>query len=590
VIESAAQLLLGAVCMWAIAVVLATLAGTRCALVACALVSALGGALAAAGGICVAAEGARAMWTIGAGNLVGAVTLRLDPLAAAFIVLLGLVALAIGLFAPRYHVPSRGSVFYLSAYNLALLASLGVLVAGNATLFLAAWESMTLFSYLLILRQHRIAGVAKAAFLFLALGEVGFALIVAAFAILATQTGTLDLTAMASRSEAVPLARRSTVFVLALLGFGFKAGLVPLHVWLPAAHPVAPADGSGFLSGMVIKLGVYGLMLFAFELLGSGPTWWGVLTTAIGAFTAVVGVLYAAIERDFKRLLAYSSIENIGIIVTAVGAAAIFLTYGQRALGALLLIAALYHVINDGTYKTLLFMEAGVIEHATGTRDLDQLGGLIDRLKASTVISLIGVLGIAGLPPLNGFVSEWLVFQGLFQDFRIEPLAGVVLVVAGATLALSGGLAIMAFARAFGIAFLGMPRSQNAAHARETGQPLLGPGSLAVACIALSIGTPTVILVLDHVVWSVIGVELQPNLLIANLTVIPAHTKFSSFSPTYLAVFLLCVSGAIVYLLCSRSAPRTKPHCSGLGRRHSRIQTPNAIHRHRLRQPGARHI
>ncbi len=548
-------LLLGAASLWAAAVVLAAFASVRWGLAASALVSAVGGALAAAGGIVVAINGSGVAWVVGASNIVGAVSLRLDPLAAVFVVLLGLVALAIGLFAPRYHELGRGSSFYLSSYNLALLASLGILVAGNATVFLAAWESMTLFSYLLILRHHRRVGVAKAAFLFLALGEVGFVLIVAAFAVLAAKTGTLDFAAMASRSHAVPLAWRGVVFVLALIGFGFKAGLVPLHIWLPEAHPVAPADGSGFLSGMIIKLGVYGIMLFVFELLGGGPVWWGVLTTCIGALTAVIGVLYAVIERDFKRLLAYHSIENIGIIVTATGAAMIFAADGQNALGAFLLIAALYHVINHGTYKTLLFMEAGVIEHVTGTRDLDLLGGLIHRLKVSTVISLIGTLGIAGLPPLNGFVSEWLVFQGLFQGFRIEPLVGVVMVIAGAALALSGGLAIMAFAHAFGIAFLGMPRSQDAADAREQGQPILGPAVLAAACIALSIGAPAVVLTLDHVTKSVTGVELQPNLLIANLAIIPAYTGFSSFSPTYLAAFLFCVV-AVPLLIYFLSRPR----------------------------------
>lgn len=548
----------GAACLWAVAALVAVFASARAAMIASAWVSTLGGALAAAGGIFVAIQGTGAAWTLSADNPVGGVTVRLDPLAGVFVALLGLVALAIGLFAPRYHTPGRGSAVYLFFYNLALLASLGVLVAGNATFFLVAWESMTLFSYLLILRHHGDPGVAKAAFLFLALGEVGFAMIVAAFAILAVQTGTLDFATMAARSHALPLAWRSTIFVLALFGFGFKAGVVPLHVWLPEAHPVAPADGSGFLSGLVIKLGVYGILLFAFELLGGGPAWWGVLTMGIGAFTAIIGVLYAVIERDFKRLLAYHSIENIGIIVTAAGAAMIFTSYTQSALGAFLLLAALYHVLNHGTYKTLLFMEAGVIEHTMGSRDLDEMGGLVHRLKATTVISLIGTLGIAGLPPLNGFVSEWLVFQGLFQGFRIEqPLVGALIVLAGAALALSGGLAIMAFAHAFGIAFLGMPRSAGAARAKEAGQPVLGPGLLAVACIALSLGAPAVVLGLANVAQSVTGVQLQPNLLIAHLAILPAHTNFSSFSPTYLAVFLICIAAVpvLIYLVARPRAP-----------------------------------
>ena len=197
-----------------------------------------------------------------------------------------------------------------------------------------------------------------------------------------------------------------------------------------------------------------------------------------GAISAVLGILYALMERDLKRFLAFSSIENIGIIVTALGAGMTFTAYGQRAIGAFLLIVALYHTINHGTYKTLLFLEAGVIEHATGTRDMDRLGGLIHRLPRTAVICLIGTVAIAALPPLNGFVSEWMLFQGLFQGFRISShLVGILIVIAGALIALTGGLAINAFARAYGIPFLGMPRSGPAAHASESRQPLAGPGA-----------------------------------------------------------------------------------------------------------------
>jgi hydrogenase-4 component B len=561
---AAAILLLCAAALWLTAAAMAPLARAGRGVVACAAGSALGGVAALAGGVLVALHGAGASMTIGSADLVGAVTLQLSPLAAAFIALLGLVAVAIGLFAPRYHTAGRGTSFYLCAYNVALLASLGVLVAGNVIVFLVTWESMTAFSYLLILRHQARRSVLAGGFWFLALGEVGFALVVAAFAILSVKTGTLDLAAMAARSHAVSGAWRSAVFVLALAGFGFKAGIVPLHIWLPEAHPVAPADGSAFLSGLIIKLGVYGVMLFAFQLLAGGPMWWGALTVIIGALTAVIGVLYAVIEADFKRLLAYHSIENIGIIVTATGAAIMFRAGHQPALSAYMLLAAIYHVVNHGTYKALLFLEAGVVEHATGTRDLDRLGGLARAMPRSSVITLIGTLGIAGLPPLNGFVSEWLIFLGLFQGFRIQPLAGVVLVVAGAALALSGGLAVMAFAHAFGIGFLGIPRTRAAAKASERGQPLAGPGLLAVACVGLAIGAPLVLIALDRVARAVTGVELRPNLLVAHLTIIPAHQHFAAFSPTYLAVFLFCVSAVPVAIcLAGRQRTRTVPVWDG---------------------------
>ncbi len=555
-IHAATICLIAGAAAWLVGVAVGTLARRSSGVFGAATASAIGGAAAAVGGVLVAVHGEGAAHTIGAGNVVGAVTLRLDPLAAVFIAVLGIVALAIGLYVPRYHHAGAGSAWYLPALNLAFFASLAVLVAGNAVVFLVAWESMTLFSYLVVLRHHRRAGVARAAFLFLALGETGFALVVAAFAILATQTGTLDFAGMAAAAAHVSAEWRDTVFVLALVGFGFKAGLVPLHIWLPEAHPAAPADGSGFLSGLVISLGVFGITLFAFELLPGGPPWWGILTMGLGALSAVLGILYALMERDLKRFLAYSSIENIGVILTALGGAMVFNAYGQREIGAFLLLAGLYHVVNHGVYKTLLFLEAGVVEHTTGTRDMDELGGLIHRLRASAVITLIGTLGIAALPPLNGFVSEWLIFQGLFQGFRIgNNFVGILIVVAGASLALTSGLAIMAFARAFGIPFLGMPRSRGAASASERGQPLVGPGLLAAACVGLAIGAPVVLAVLDRVVRATSGVEIHSRLLLPQLTVIPAHTDFAAFSPTYLAVFLLCVA-AVPLLIFFSSRPR----------------------------------
>jgi hydrogenase-4 component B len=519
--------------------------------------SSAGGLVAVVGGVLLALSGHPATLVSGGpGELVGNLSLQATPLAAAFLVLLGLVSLSIGLFAPRYHRPSRGTATYTCVYNLALLASLAVLLAANVTTFLVAWESMTLASALLVLRYRAQPGVARGTLLFLALGEVGFAMMVVAFVIMATKCNSLDLATIAARASGVGIAWRGAAFALALVGFGFKAGLVPLHIWLPAAHPVAPADGSAFLSGLVVKLGVYGVALFGFRLLGPQAPWWGLLTMLVGALSALVGILYALMERDLKRFLAYSTVENIGVIFAALGAAITFASYGQRALGTFLLIVALYHSVNHGTYKTLLFLEAGAIEHGAGTRDLDQLGGLVHRMRATTVISLVGVLGIAALPPLNGFVSEWMVFQGLFQGFRVPGhISGVLMVVAAATLGLTAGLAVMAFARAFGVGFVGMPRSRQAAHASEKGQPLLGPGVLAAACVALGVGAPAVLVALDHVARGVTGVELHPKLLIPDLTVIPAHTNFSAFSPTYLAVFILAVA-AVPVLIYLAARPR----------------------------------
>jgi len=533
----------GAAAAWGAAALVALAGGAgRPGIRACCALSGLGGVAALVGGASSLWSGNSRVVTAGGSVVVGTLQLQATSLAGVFVALLGLVAVATAAYVPHYHEPGHGTGLYLAVYNLALLASLAVLAAGNVVTFLVAWETMALLCYLLILRRPRRDEVAAGAFWFLALSETGFVLIVAAFVILAAKTHTMQLDLIAARAHLVTGGWRDTAFLLALTGFGFKAGLVPLHVWLPEAHPVAPADGSAFLSGLVVKLGVYGIALFAFRLLPAGPAWRGIITMAAGAVTAAIGILYALNERDIKRFLAYSTIENIGIIVTAFGAAMTFWAYGQRLLWAFLLLAGLYHVANHGSYKTLLFLEAGVVEHATGTRDMDRLGGLARRMPRASVVTFVGTLGIAALPPFNGFVSEWLIFQGLFQGFRTgSHLVAILIVLAAATLGLTGGLAIYAFVRGYGIPFLGMPRTRQAAEASEAGQPVAGPALLAVACAALAVGAPVVLAALARAMRTVTGVTLRPVLLPGNLTVIPAHTKFSGFSPTYLTVFLLAV-------------------------------------------------
>jgi len=549
------DLLYGAGGAWLAAALAGLLAGSRRpGLLTCCAISALGGVAAVAGGCWSLIYGNTFVVTPGgtAQTITGGpLQLQATSLAGVFVAVLGIVAVAIAWYAPRYHKPGRGTAVYLAAYNLALLACLAVLAAGGMVTFLVAWETMSLACYLVILRHPRSDASARGGFWFLALSEIGFLLVVAAFVILSTKTHGTSLDAIAARAHLVSGGWLAAAFLLALAGFGFKAGLVPLHVWLPEAHPVAPADGSAFLSGVVVKLGVYGIALFAFRLDPVAGAWPGLVTMGAGAITSAIGILYAMRERDIKRFLAYSTIENTGIIVTAFGAAMIFHAYRLPDLYAFLILAGLYHVANHGCYKTLLFLEAGVVEHATGTRDMDRLGGLVHRLPRSTVVAFVGTLGIAALPPLNGFVSEWLIFQGLFQGFRTgSHLIAILIVLAAATLGLTGGLAIYAFVRGFGIPYLGMPRTRPAAAAREVGQPLGGPGLLAVACVALAVGAPVVLAALSRTVRTVTGVSLGPLLLPGKLTVIPAHADFSAFSPTYLAVFLTaaCAVPALIYL------------------------------------------
>ena len=546
-------LIAATVACWIVAGAVAVAVPQGSGLRSAASLSSLGGILALAAGVWIVVGHLTWQFDVG-GGVAGEVGLRITPLSGVFVIALGLVAAAIGAYLPRYHRAGPGTGAYLLVYQGALIASLVVLAASSITVFLVAWESMTLTSFLMIVRHRRDPAVVQGGFLFLALGEVGFALIVAALAILGTQAGSTSFSVIAAHAPHLSAGWADAVFVLALLGFGFKAGLVPLHIWLPAAHPVAPADGSGFLSGVVTKLGVFGFALVAFQLLPSGPAWWGVLALGLGSLSAALGVLYSLMERDWKRFLAYSTIENIGIVFVALGASLAFFESHQPAVGALLLIAGLYHVLNHAAYKTLLFLETGVVEHAVGSRDLDRLGGLARRMPRAAALTLVGTLGIAALPPLNGFVSEWLVFQGLFQGFRIPShVIGVVLVIAAATLALTGGMAINAFARAFGIPFLGMARSEEAAVANEVGQPVAGPALLAVACCFLAVGAPLVLTALDRVVQATTSENILAKLIVPGLTVIPAHTDFSAFSPTYLAVCLLAMLLVPVLIVRSRT-------------------------------------
>ena len=277
--------------------------------------------------------------------------------------------------------------------------------------------------------------------------------------------------------------------ILFLFGFGVKAGIVPLHIWLPEAHPVAPSNVSALLSGVIIKTGIYGLTRVLFDFMGTPPNWWGVTVLSIGTISAVLGVLYALMEHDLKRLLAYHSIENIGIILMGLGASLMFLHTNHPVLAALALIAGLYHTINHAIFKALLFLGAGAILHATHTRNMEEMGGLIKRMPKTAFFFLIGAVAISALPPLNGFVSEWLTYQSLLQGFGTTgSLVRLMFPLSGAMLALTGALAAACFVKAFGITFLAQPRSEPAAKAHEAAPTMvLGMGLLAAACFFLGL-------------------------------------------------------------------------------------------------------
>jgi hydrogenase-4 component B len=431
------------------------------------------------------------------GPLPGVVlTWRLDGLSIFF----GLVIVAISAVTALYGLghgrhkpalPGSGVLFVLF-----ILAMLGVVVAGDAFTFLIAWESMSLVSCALVLTDHHRDSVRRAGWAYAVMSHAATACIVAAFLLMARESGSLAFAEWSARASSLDALTASIVFALGLVGFGTKAGMIPLHVWLPRAHPVAPAHVSALMSGVMIKLGIYGLVRLSFEWLPIGPAWWGQLILVLGAVSAVLGVLYALMEHDLKRLLAYHSVENIGIILMGLGTALVARSLDLGAVVAIALAAALFHVANHATFKALLFMGAGAIDSVVGTRELERLGGLLRRMPFTGACFLIGSAAIAGLPPLNGFTSEWLTYQSLISLGRgsTEPQIALVPLMAVGALALTAALALACFVKAFGVAFLGIARSPHAAAATEVGAlERVAMATLAVSCVALGLGAAPVV-------------------------------------------------------------------------------------------------
>ena len=420
----------------------------------------------------------------------GAFVLGLDGLSACFLLpILALSALAalygsesLGAFRGR-PVPARAWPFFaLLVAGMAL-----VVLARNGVLFLVAWEVMSLAAYFLVVLEDETRAVRDAGWTYLVATHLGTAFLVVMFVVLGHAAGSLDFERFGAAGPLAP-SRAGLLFVLAMIGFGTKAGFMPLHVWLPEAHPAAPSHVSAVMSGVMIKLGIYGL-LRTLTFLGPPPAWWGFTLVAVGVTSGVLGVLFALAQHDLKRLLAFHSVENIGIIALGLGVGLLGVRFGSTPLAVLGFAGALLHVVNHALFKGLLFLGAGAVVHATGTREMDHLGGLLGRMPWTGWLFLVGAAAICGLPPLNGFASEFLVFLGAYRGV-LHPAAGVagpaLAVLAG--LALIGGLAAACFAKVFGVVFLGEPRSGHAADARDPGPAMLLPmGALAAGCVLVGL-------------------------------------------------------------------------------------------------------
>jgi hydrogenase-4 component B len=448
-------------------------------------------------------------------------TIRPDPLGLFFTLLVSLVGLAISLYSLGYargYYSRKNLGVFGAFFNVALLATTLVFLSDNVFFFLIAWEIMALTTYLLVSFEHEKEEARNAGVLYFVMSHIGTGCLILGFLLLFRASGAYGFDGFHAIGARMAAGPRNAAFVLFLVGFGIKAGIIPLHIWLPVAHPAAPSNVSAMMSGVIIKTGIYGLTRVYFDFMGPPPNWWGVTVLVIGTISAVLGVLYALMEHDLKRLLAYHSIENIGIILMGLGAALMFLHTGHPVLASLALIAGLYHTINHAVFKALLFLGAGAVVQATHTRNMEEMGGLVKRMPATAFFFLIGAVAISALPPLNGFVSEWLTYQSLLQGFGTTPsLIRLMFPLSGAMLALTGALAAACFVKAFGITFLAQPRSAHAADAHEAAPTMLvGQGLLTAACVFLGLFPTLVLKLLDPVTQQLAGLQLSPRLSLAD--------------------------------------------------------------------------
>jgi hydrogenase-4 component B len=429
------------------------------------------------------------LWSI---EPLGTLSVSLDHLSGLFLLVAAVVVLASSIFSASYlqRYLERYSLKAFTAWYLLLFASIVlILIAGDALLLLLAWESMSITSYFLVNFENQRDESSRAGFLMLAMGEAGFVAILLAFLFLAANAGSLEFSALKATGVQLGPGARWLLFLLTLFGFGVKAGLVPVNSWLPRAHPAAPANVSAILSGVILNLGLYGIVRMNLDLVPVSALGAGLVVLVVGTISALLGILYATTENDLKTMLAHSSIENIGIVTTGLGAGLIFAACDRPVPAGIAFIAAFYHMVNHSTYKALLFLGAGSVDDRAGTRDLNRLGGLIRVMPWTAGAMLIGTLAIAALPPFNGFVSEWLTLQVMLRSAELPSIPiKIVFALCGAGLALTAALAVTCFVKMFAMGFLGMSRSEGAAKAVEAKSSSIVPMVLlAVMCLLLGV-------------------------------------------------------------------------------------------------------
>ncbi|MBP0592183.1 hydrogenase 4 subunit B [Paraburkholderia sp. LEh10] len=467
---------------------------------------------------------------------------RLDGLSAYFLAVLGMVSVGVSAFSAGYFRKGEGTPPGLLCfeYHVCLAGLALVLVANDAYCFMVAWETMTLAATFLVMSNHRIPEIRSAGYLYFLISHVGALGLLLCFGLLQANTG--DYTFAGMRQQHLDVFWASVAFVLALFGFGAKAGIFPLHVWLPEAHPAAPSPVSALMSGFVLKAGLYGVLRTVFDLLHVQIAWWGVVMLALGLFTALFGVVFSAIQSDMKRLLAYSSIDNIGLMFVSMGLAILFRAFDMPALAALSLTALLYQIASHAAFKSLLFITTGSVLHATGERNLGRLGGLIRFMPWAAWAALLGALSSAGLPPLSGFVSEWLLLQSfLFTPGLPDPFLNMIVPLVAALIALVAALAGYTMVKFFGIIFLGQPREAKLSNARDASLwERVGFVWLTAICVLLGLLPVQFVAVLDRVTQALVGAGIGRAVARNGwLLLAPTNIGRASYMPVVFLLFLL---------------------------------------------------
>ncbi|NNH65314.1 hydrogenase 4 subunit B [Rhizobium laguerreae] len=474
---------------------------------------------------------------------------RLDALAAFFLVVVNLGGALASLYGLGYGRHERAPQRVLPFFPAFLAGMNLVVLADDAFTFLLSWEFMSLASWALVMAHHRDAGNRKAGYLYIVMASFGTLALLLAFGLLAGPEGSYDFAAM--RAAAHTSSTAGIVLILLLLGAGSKAGLVPLHVWLPLAHPAAPSHVSALMSGVMTKVAVYGFIRVVFDLLGTSTAWSSVVVLVLGGGTAVLGILHALMEKDLKRLLAYSTIENIGVIFVSLGLALAFEANGMGLAAALALTAALFHVLNHSFFKSLLFFGAGAVLVATAESDMEKLGGLIHRMPFTSFAFLVGCMAISALPPFNGFVSEWLAFQAVLQSPDLPQWGLKIIIPAiGGLLAFSAALAAACFVKAFGVTFLGRPRTLVAGQAREVDRLSLAAMFVPAALCLLAGILPGVVMdSLAPVTLALIGTSMPVQMGVPWLSIVPITETRSSYNGLLVFLFTAFSASLTAYLV-----------------------------------------